>query len=100
MVELAGRGAYPGYGTLPANSRQSPRGGPRSSMCLRPGMSYHRIKYAHQWEPEPGESLRQGRTRSQGGGAILDGVGAGFAVGATESAGCRGADKCAGATKG
>ena len=68
VVELAERGAYRGYSTLPANSRRSPRGGPRSSMCSRPGSSYHRINYAHQWGPEPGGRLRQGRTRSQGGG--------------------------------
>ena len=35
-----------------------------------------------------------------GGGVILDGAGEGFAVGATESAGGRGADTGAGATKG
>ena len=100
MIELAERGAYRGYGMLPANSRRSPRGGLRSSMCSRPGTSYRRIKYAHQWGPEPGGRPRQGRTRSQGGGAILDRAGAGFAVGATESAGGRGADTGAGATKG
>ena len=70
-------------------------------MCLRPETSYHRIKYAHQWGPVPGGRLKQGQTRLQGaGGAILDGAGAGFAVGATESAGGRGADTGAGATKG
>ena len=100
MVELAERGAFQGYGTLPANSRRSPRGGPKNSMCSRPEMSYHRIKYAHQWGPVPGARLRQGRTRSQGGVSILDGVGAGFTVGATESVGGRGADTGVGATKG
>ena len=101
VVELAERGAYRGYGTLPENSRQSPRGGPRSSMCSRPGTSYHRIKYANQWGPVPGGHLRQGRTRSKGGGgAILDGAGAGFAVEATEPAGGKGADTGAGVTKG
>ena len=68
MVELAERGAYRGYGTLPADSRRSPRGGPRSSMYSRPETSYHRIKYAHQWGPVLGGRLKQGRTRSQGGG--------------------------------
>ena len=48
----------------------------------------------------PGGRLKQGRMRSQGGGAILDGAAAGFAVGATESAGGRGADKGAGVTTG
>ena len=100
VVELVESAAYRGYGTLPANSRRSPRGGPRNSMCSRPRMSYHRIKCAHLWGPVPGGRLRQGRTRSQGGGAILDGAGAGFAVGATESAGGRSVDTGAGATKG
>ena len=67
MVELAERGAYRGHGTLPANSRRSPRGGPKSSMCSRPGTSYRCIKYAHRWGPVPGGRLRQGRNRSQGG---------------------------------
>ena len=77
MVELAERGAYRGYGTPPANSQRSPRGGPRSSMCSRPRTSYHRIKYAHQWGPVPGGRLRQGRTRSQGGGQSSMGPGRG-----------------------
>ena len=68
VVELAERGAYRGYGTLPANSIRSPRAGSRSSMCSRPETSYRRIKYAHQGGAVSGGRLRQGRTRSQGGG--------------------------------
>ena len=97
VVELVERGAYRGYGTLPANSRRSPRGGLMTSMCSRPGTSYHRIKHAHQWGPVLGGRLRQGQTRSQGGGQSSMGPGRGFAVGATESAGGRGADTGAGA---
>ena len=67
VVESAERGAYRGYGTLPANSRRSPRAGPRSSMCSRLETSYRRKKYAHQGGPVSGGRLRQGRTRSQGG---------------------------------
>ena len=100
MVELAERGAYRGYGTLAANSRRSPRGGPRSSMCSRPETSYHRIKYAHQWGPVPGGRLKQGRTRLHGGGEILHGAGVGLAVGATESIAGRGTETGAGGTKG
>ena len=99
MVERTERGAYRGYGTLPANSRRSPRGGPSSSMCLRPETSYRPIKYAYQGGLVSGGRLKQGRTRSQGGGAILHGAGAGFAVGTTTSAG-RGADTGAGVTTG
>ena len=69
-------------------------------MCSRPKTSYRRIIYAHQGGAVSGGCLRQGRTRSKGGGAILDGARAGFAVGTTESAGGRGADAGAGATTG
>ena len=41
-----------------------------------------------------------GANEVTGGGAIIDGTGAGSAVGATESAGGRGADTGAGAIKG
>ena len=44
--------------------------------------------------------FRAGANEVAGGGAILDGVGAGFAVGVTESAGGRGADTGTGGTKG
>ena len=44
--------------------------------------------------------FKAGANEVAGGGAILDEAGAGFAVGATESAGGRGADTVAGATKG
>ena len=37
-------------------------------MCSRLETSYRRIKYAHQGGPVSGGRLRQGRTRSQGGG--------------------------------
>ena len=60
MVELAGRGAYRGYGTLPANLLRSPRGDPRSSMCSRPQTSYRRIKYAHKGGAVSGGRLKQG----------------------------------------
>ena len=81
MVELKERGAYRGYGTLPANPRRSPRGGPMTSMCSSPGTSYHRIKYAHQWGPVLRGRLRQGRTRSQGGGNPRWGRGGGSRLG-------------------
>ena len=85
---------------MPENSRQSPRAGPRSSMGSRLETCYRRIKYAHLGRAVSGGHLRQGRTRSQGGGAVLEGAGAGFAVGTTEFAGGRGADTGAGATTG
>ena len=44
--------------------------------------------------------FKAGANEVAGGGAILDGAGAGFAVGATESAGSRGADTGAGTPKG
>ena len=100
VVERVERGAYRGYGTLPANSRQSPCAGPRGLMCLRLGTSYRRIKCAHQGGAVSGGRVRQGRTRSQGGRGVLEGAGAWFTVGATESAGGRCADTGAGATTG
>ena len=69
-------------------------------MCARPETSYRHIQYAQQGGLVPGGRLKQGRMRSQGGGGILDGAGAGFAVGATESAGGRGADTGAGVKPG
>ena len=100
MVERVERGAYREYGTLPENSRQSPRAGPKSSTCLRLEMSYRRIKYAHQGGAGSGGRLRQRRMRSQGGGAVLEGAGAELAVGTTESAGGGCANTGAGATTG
>ena len=54
-------------------------------MCSRPETSYHRIKYAHQWEPEPGGRLRQGRNRGErghrGGGQSSMGPGRGSRLG-------------------
>ena len=99
-VELAELGAYRGYGTLPAKSRRSPRAGPRSSMCSRPKTSYRRIIYAHQGGGGVRRPFKAGANEVEGGGAILDGAGAGLAVGITESAGGRGADTGAGATTG
>ena len=68
VVERVECDAYRAYGRLPANSRQSPRAGPRGLMCLRLGTSYRRIKCAHQGGAVSGGRVRQGRTRSQGGG--------------------------------
>ena len=66
-------------------------------MYSRPETSYHRIKYAHQWGPVRGP-FKAGANEVAGGGALLDGARTGFAVGATESAGGRGADTGAGVT--
>ena len=87
VVERAERGAYREYGTLPANSRRSPRAGPRSSMCSSGGASVR-------------GPFKAGANEVAGGEAVLIGVRAGFAVGTTESAGGRGTDTRAGATTG
>ena len=68
VVELAERGAYRGYGTLPAKSRRSPRAGPRSSMCSRPETSYRRIIYAHQGGGGVRGPFKAGANEVEGGG--------------------------------
>ena len=69
-------------------------------MCSRPETSYRRIIYAHQGGGGVRAPFKAGANEVGGGGAILDGAGAGFTVGITESAGGRGADTDAGATTG
>ena len=65
-------------------------------MFSRPETSYRRIIYAHQGGGGVRGPFKAGANKVEGGGAILDGAGAGFAVGTTESAGGRGADTGAG----
>ena len=75
--------------------RDEVRAEAQGARCSRPGTSYNRIKYAHQWA-----ASKAGANEVAGGGTILDGAEEGFAVEATESAGGRGVDTGAGARKG
>ena len=69
-------------------------------MYSRLGTSYRRIKCAHQGGAVSARAFKTGANEVAGGGAVLEGAEAGFAVWATESAGGGCADTGAGATTG